>query len=32
MIQKACRAGGEGKCGPKTLHSDTFGFIARNYS
>ncbi len=31
-IQKACRAGGSGKCGPKTLHGDTFGFIARNFS
>lgn len=31
-IQKACRAGGEGQCGPKTLHGDTIGFIARNYS
>ncbi len=31
-IARACRAGGEGKCGPKTLHGDTIGFIARNLS
>ena len=31
-FHKACSKGGEGKCGSKSLHVDTVGFIALNFS